>query len=257
MQGLERDGVFFDAGRWPLDAGRSTLVFIHGAGGSRRLWHEQVDALAGRVNTVALDLPGHGRSRGPGSSRVEEYARAVLGLLEAIAVPKPIPCGLSMGGAVAQTLLLDQAQRFPAGILVSTGARLKVLPLILETVRTNYPEYVNSFRTFAASDKTPPERLQTLIEDAARCDPRVVHGDFLACDAFDVMDRLAGIQAPVLVVTAEEDRLTPPKYGAFLAERIRGAVRTQLAGAGHVVPLERPEEFNRAVLDFLDKRGLS
>jgi len=256
MRELEKDGVAFISGRWPLDPARNTLVFIHGAGGSSVLWRAQVESLAERVNTVALDLPGHGASKGPGRDRVPDYARVVLEFLDAIGAPGPIPCGLSMGGAIAQQLLLDHVRRFPAGILVSTGARLKVMPLILETIRSNYPEYVNSFRAFAASARTPPERLQALLEDAARCDPQVAYGDFLACDAFDVADRLPGIGVPVLVVTASDDKLTPPKYGAFLAGAIRTAEPAHIEDAGHVVPAEKPEELHRAVLGFLDRHGL-
>ena len=55
-------GVGFIAGRWPLDTEKSTIVFIHGSGGTGRLWLAQVKDLAERVNTVALDLPGRGRS---------------------------------------------------------------------------------------------------------------------------------------------------------------------------------------------------
>ena len=256
MQKLENRGISFVAGRWPLDPHRNTLVFIHGASGSSLLWRAQVDALGNRVNTVAVDLPGHGGSPGPGRERVSDYARDVLGFIDAAKVPGPIPCGLSMGGAIAQQLLLDHPALFPAGILVSTGARLRVMPQIMETILSDYDGYVKSFGAFAASEKTPPERLQALIEDTARCRPEIALGDFKACDAFDVIVRLGEIAAPVLVVTAEDDKLTPPKYGKLLTEKIRGAEREHLLEAGHVLPVEQPEEFNRAVVAFLDRRGL-
>ena len=70
-------GIAFCANPWPPVAHRPTLVFIHGSGGSRVLWHPQVEGLARRVNTVALDLPGHGASDGNGRDRVEDYARDV------------------------------------------------------------------------------------------------------------------------------------------------------------------------------------
>ena len=66
----ERDGIGFAAGRWPLDQDRPTLVFIHGSGGSHALWQGQVDAMLAVANTIAVDLPGHGASRGPGCDRV-------------------------------------------------------------------------------------------------------------------------------------------------------------------------------------------
>lgn len=251
MEAYESEGIGFVAGKWPLDPAQSTLVFIHGASGSSLLWNGQVDSLSAYVNTVALDLPGHGRSRGAGMDRIEDYADAVLAFARRVRIPGVIPCGLSMGGAVALQLLLDHGDECKAGILISTGARLKVMPLILDTIENDYAEYVRSFKMFAASEKTDPARIQPLVNDTARCLPEVALGDFRACNKFDVIDRLSMIEVPVLVITAEDDKLTPPKYGAFLMENVRGARQEHLLEAGHLVPVERPDEVNRAILAFL------
>ena len=256
MKELESEGIGYVAGQWPLDPERSTLVFLHGAGGTSILWKEQVDALAGRVNTVALDLPGRGRSRGNGRNRIEDYADVVSEFLLRIEAPGVIPCGLSMGGAITLQLLLDHPGRFRAGILVSTGARLRVMPLILDTIRNNYDEFIKSLEVFGASEKTDPARLKPLIEEAATCRPEIALGDFLACDSFDVMDRLERIHVPVLVVTGEEDKLTPTKYGVLLEERIQGAQREHVRDVGHLAPVERPDEVNRVLSLFLDRAGL-
>jgi len=64
--------VAFTCGRWPFDPERSTLIFIHGAGESSLLWNAQVEGLTDRVNTVALDLPGHGRSHGSARQTVQD-----------------------------------------------------------------------------------------------------------------------------------------------------------------------------------------
>jgi pimeloyl-ACP methyl ester carboxylesterase len=244
------------AGRWPLDPARSTIVFIHGAGGTSVLWHSQVEALAERVNTVAVDLPGHGRSSGSGKRKVEDYTRAVIEFLDRIGAPGLIPCGLSMGGAVAQQLLLDRQDRFRAGILVSTGARLKVMPAILETIEKDYGVFIQMLGTYAVSEKTDPELLRPLIEEIARCKPETALGDFRACNAFNVMERLPSIQVPVLVVTAADDKLTPPKYGDSLEKGIPNAHRVHIEDAGHLVPMEKPDEVNKAILAFLDQNGL-
>ena len=72
MHGSTVNGIAFSAGRWPLDRDLPTIVFIHGSGGSSVLWHAQVEKLADRMNTIALDLPGHGRSGGGGKDRIED-----------------------------------------------------------------------------------------------------------------------------------------------------------------------------------------
>ncbi len=252
MNHREASGIAFVSSGWPLDRARPTMIFIHGAGGSHVLWQAQLEGLAGAVNAVAIDLPGHGESPGDGMDTIEGYARAVADFIRTIEAPRPIPCGLSMGGAITQQLLLDHPDVCRAAVLISTGARLRVMPLILKTVEENFSGYVDSFLAFAASEKTDPERLRPISEATAECRPHVVLGDFKACDAFDVMERLPSIEVPVLVITAEEDKLTPPKYGIFLAEKITTASRVHIRDAGHLSPAERPAEVNQALLDFLD-----
>lgn len=252
----EAKGIAYVASGWPLDRARPTLIFLHGAGGSHVLWQGQIDGLAERVNAVALDLPGHGESQGDGMETIEGYARAVAEFTRALDAPKPIPCGLSMGGAIAQQLLLDYADSYRAGILIGTGARLRVMPVILKTLEENYGAYVDSFLNFAASEKTDPERLRPIAEATAGTRPQVALRDFRACDAFDVMERLPSIEVPVLVITSEDDKLTPAKYGIFLEEKIPGASRVHIRDAGHLAPAERPEEVNRAILGFLAREGL-
>jgi pimeloyl-ACP methyl ester carboxylesterase len=162
-----------------------------------------------------------------------------------------IPCGLSIGGAIALQMLLDYPDRLQAGILVSTGARLKVMPQIFETIENDYDQFVAMSRMFAASPKTPAARLDPLLEATARCSPRVTAGDFRACDRFDVMVRLGEITHPVLIISADEDQLTPPKYSDYMEANIAGAVRCRIQEAGHVVPVEKPEAVNQAIRGFL------
>jgi pimeloyl-ACP methyl ester carboxylesterase len=246
----------FICGQWPLDPRRSTLVFIHGAGESSRLWHAQVEGLKSRANTVALDLPGHGRSGGAARRRVEDYAAVTVDFITAIAAPSPIPCGLSMGGAITQQLLLDHSAHVRGGIIISSGARLRVLPSLFEMIDAGMPAYVEMIDRLGFSEKTPPSVKKPFLEDSLNARPEVAHGDFTACDGFDVMQRLGAIQAPVLIITAEDDRLTPSKYGEFLEMNIPKAVRAHILDAGHFVPIEKPLDVNAAIIRFLDAHKL-
>ncbi len=241
----------FIAGRWPLDSGLPTVVFIHGSGGSSVLWREQVEALAGEMNTVALDLPGHGASGGKGMDTVAGYSAAVEEFIASLHAPRPVPCGLSLGGAVVLQLLLEKPGKYEAAILINTGARLRVLPLIFETIERDYPAYIAGSKTMSVSPKTDSARIEPLLESMATCPPEVALGDFRACDAFDVMERLGEISVPVLVLTASDDRLTPVKYGKYLAEHMPKARLVHIEDAGHLSPMEKPEEVAKAILDFV------
>jgi pimeloyl-ACP methyl ester carboxylesterase len=247
----ERDGIGFAAGRWPLDQDRPTLVFIHGSGGSHALWQGQVDAMLAVANTIAVDLPGHGASRGPGCDRVSHYADAVAGLMEDLQMPRPVPCGLSIGGAIVLQLLLDRPALLAGGVLIGTGARLRVLPDIIEAVETDYAHFIDMLGQFGASEKTDPARLTPIMHATASCAPAVTAGDFRACDRFDVMDRLDRIDTPVLVLCGSDDRLTPPKYSAYLEHHIRGSRQVTIPDAGHLVPIEQPVAVNRELTAFI------
>lgn len=250
------NGIAFAAGSWPLQPDRSTIVFIHGSGQSRLLWQYQIKELADRVNTVAIDLPGHGQSDGDGMRTVSEYTFAVKRFVQELPVPGAIPCGLSIGGAIAQQLLIDFPEICRAGMLVCTGARLRVHPVILETIQKDYDAFVASVGDMGVSKKTARDSVQPLIADGGKCPAEVTLGDFLACDAFDAMEQLPSITLPVLVVTAEEDQLTPKKYGDYLHEAILNSRRGHILDAGHLAPWEQPLSFNSAVRDFLDAENL-
>jgi len=248
--------VAFTCGRWPFDPKRSTLIFIHGAGESSLLWNAQVEGLTDRVNTVALDLPGHGRSHGSARQTVQDYASAVVDFITAVAAAGPIPCGLSMGGAITQQILLDHAAQFRAGIVVSSGAKLRVLPSLFDMIDTDMRAYVDMIDRLGFSEKTPASVKQPFLKDSLKASPQTAHGDFKACDEFDVMQRLGAIQVPVLVISAEDDTLTPPKYGEFLERHIPITIRAHIRDAGHFVPIEKPLEVNAAIIRFLDAYAL-
>lgn len=257
MENKFEAGLAFSVNTWPLNVQKSTLVFIHGSGGSNILWDNQVKTFGDRANILALDLPGHGRSSGTSSNSVPEYTEAVMAFLNALKVPNPIPAGLSLGGAITLQLLLDYPDRFPAGVLICTGAKLKVLPAIFENIQSDFAAFSAGSIQMATSRKTDPALLQPLLDSNLKSPPQVALGDFQACDRFDVRERLAEIKVPVLVVTGEDDLLTPPKYGIYLTDKISGATRTHIMDAGHLLPLEKPEELNQALRAFLDEKGLA
>jgi pimeloyl-ACP methyl ester carboxylesterase len=154
MEQREISGFGFIVGRWPLDQDKSTVVFIHGSGGTGHFWKAQVEGLVERVNTVALDLPGHGRGGKDGKDTIADYSRAVLEFIDALNAPKAILCGLSLGGAIVQQLLLDFAERFGAGILIGTGAKLTVLPALFAAIEKDYTGFVEMLCKFASSENT-------------------------------------------------------------------------------------------------------
>jgi len=251
MHNKKINDIEFSAGSWPLPPELETIVFIHGSGGTNVLWDSQVEALSDQMNTVALNLPGHGNSSGNGMDSIGEYAKSVSNFIEGLKIARPVVCGLSIGGAIVLQLLIDGPEKYKAGIVVNAGAKLKVMPLIFEMIEKDYSGFVNGMYTFGVSPNTDPSRLKPLADSMMACPPDVTRNDFTACDGFDVMDQLNKIKAPVLVMTASDDQLTPVKYGRFLADGIESASMANIADAGHLSPVEQPDDVSNAIRDFL------
>lgn len=231
--------------------GGVTLVLVHGSGGSTAVWRPQLDGLADVARVVAVDLPGHGRSTGHGIGSIDEAATVVRRLVDALGRAPVVIGGHSMGGAVAQHFALSSPDRTAGVVLVGTGARLRVMPKIFELIDADYPAAVRFVADVAVAPNAA-DAVRTAVHDQTlRTPARVLAGDFAACNVFDVMERLADIHAPTLVVCGAEDQLTPPKYAEFLRAHIAGAELAVIPGAGHYVQLERPAEVTRAIAGFL------
>lgn len=236
-------------------AGSPAVCLVHGSGGSREAWTHQLAGLADIARVVAVDLPGHGGSGGTVPRRIEDAAAVVAAFLDALGIARVVIGGHSMGGAIAQQFALSYRDRVEGLILVGTGARLRVLPQMLELLASDYPKGIDLLMSLAVGANAPAALRASLHRATADNAPGVVLGDLQACDRFDVMSRLSALDVPALVICGEEDQLTPPKYARFLGERIAGASVTVIPGAGHYVQMEKPDETTRAIREFLTRLG--
>ena len=222
------------------------VIWVHGSGGSHQVWGYALRSLDS-ATSYAVDLPGHGRSGGTGRSSISNYAAFVIGFMEALGLSKAVIGGHSMGGAIAQQMALDYPQHISGLFLVGTGARLRILPAILEGTLSSFEQTVELICGYAYSLRAPRELVRQGQSQMLQLSPQTVHGDLLACNAFDVMDRLGEIHCPTLIICGTDDALTPVKYSSFLAERIEGARLGIVAGAGHMVMLENPDRVAQAI----------
>jgi pimeloyl-ACP methyl ester carboxylesterase len=236
-------------GREAFDPALPSLLMIHGSGGNKDAWRAQFGGLKG-INAAAIDLPGHTDSAGPAMDNVEDYASWVSQFIASGPI-RPVLMGHSLGGAVAQMVALTNPALIKGLILVGTGSRLKVLPAILEGLLKDPEATFKTIVQFAYDDNADPQFLKLGFEEMVKRPPEVYYGDFSACDAFDVSDRLSEIKLPTLMIVGAGDKLTPPKYSEFLAKGIAGSQVKVIPDAGHMVALEQPQAFNHAVMEFM------
>ncbi len=233
--------------------GSETILFIHGAGGGQYSWSYQKGYFEKKFNPFIIELPGHGESGGAGEEDIARYAEHVEVFLRALALQKTFLVGHSMGGAIVQTLALSHPEMIKGIVLVGTGARLKVLPMILNTIRDDFEETIRKLTQFAYSRKALPMLVERGIADMLRSRPEVLYRDYLACDRFDLMSEIEKIVLPTLILCGEEDQLTPVKYSQVLQSRIKGSKMEILPEAGHMVMMEAAQAFNEKIERFIEE----
>jgi len=231
---------------------RRTLVFIHGSGGDHTTWIQQYTPLKGVFNIAALDLPGHGRSEGPGEQEVTAYVEWVKKTLDALEIVKPVLIGHSLGAAICLSFVIRYATAAAAVVPVGGGLRMPVNPMILEGLKQDPAAVIGLAAKFSVA-KQNRERLSDLIlQSLSLVDPGILHGDFSACNGLDITEAVAAIRIPALVLCGAEDKMTPPSLSQAIRDGIPGARLALIGGAGHFVMLENPEAFNEALTAFVD-----
>ncbi|MHB9096433.1 MAG: alpha/beta fold hydrolase [Syntrophales bacterium] len=237
-------------GGFPPD--RKTLVFIHGSGGDHTNWIQQYTPLKNAFNIAAIDLPGHGRSEGPGEQEVTAYGEWVKKILDGLGIIKPVMIGHSLGAAICLSFVIRYRDSAAAVVPVGGGAKMPVNPIILEGLKQEPAAIIGLAAKFSVA-KANRERFGGLItESLSRVNPEIIHGDFSACNGLDITEAIAGIGIPALVLCGAEDKMTPPSFSVFIRDHLPGARLALIEEAGHFVMLENPDAFNAALTEFLN-----
>ncbi|MEO9170271.1 MAG: alpha/beta fold hydrolase [Candidatus Baltobacteraceae bacterium] len=222
-----------------------TLVFVHGSGCTGEVFAAQSAAFPG---SFAMTVAGHTTPGAPAS--ISEMADDVVTQCEARGIRNAILVGNSMGGAIALELAIRRYEAVRAVVLIGSGAKLRVAPAIFEAIERDFPSAAHMLAGYCFSrsrkDLIEPAAAGILAVGAAQ-----TARDFHACDAFDVTERLERIEVPLLVLTGENDVMTPPRLGAFVADRVPGASARIVSGAGHLAMVECPDDTNEALRAFV------
>ncbi len=228
------------------------LLLIHGAGGSHLDWPVELRQLPNTAVT-SLDLPGHGRSTPPGHNSIEAYADIVQTFIKKLRLNNVVVAGHSMGGAIAQALALRNLAQLSGLVLVGTGARLPVSPVILEKVRDEkeFETAVSLISRYAWRKESDPTLRKKSYTAMLKTDSNILYGDFLACNQFDSREQLRKIRLPTLIISATKDKMMPTKFGQHLAEQIPNAEYKIIEDSGHFIQLEQSNTVSNLITDFL------
>jgi len=226
-----------------------TVVLCGSLGSTSAIWDVQGPALGGR-RVVCVEHPGHDGAPATDLQTVADLARRVLARVDD---PRFSFVGLSLGGAVGMQLALSSPRRLDRLVLACTSARFgepedweaRAALVRLQGLEAIVDAVLGRWFTpaFGRSGEFREMFLSTDRESYARC-----------CEVisrWDARTELAGIEAPTLVVSGEEDPSTPPEHGELIARLIPDARFEPISRAAHLANVERPDEFNRLLEEFL------
>lgn len=234
------------------DRAGPTVLAVHGSGATRTVWKAQRARLESTV--VAVDLAGHGASDAvtadPGPALLEAYVDDVAATARATGAD--VLMGHSLGGAVILQTVLDRSVDLDGAIVIGCGARLPVSDQLLTWLEEDFDrviEFLNGpDRLFHDPSEPLRTRSRTLLEEVGRA---VTRRDFQTCATYDVRDRLAELDLPILALVGAHDQLTPTP---LLEELVTGLPTAELIGvpaAAHLAMVERPTPVNDAITAFL------
>ena len=251
-----------------LEAGSGRpLVLLHPFPLNAGYWAPQLAAAPAGWRVLAPDFRGFG-TQGAGdapASSLDDYARDVLTMLDKRAIERAVVGGVSMGGYVALAIARMAPARVSALVLANTrmdadppanrASRLAMLDLIAREgaagLARDMPKLLG-----ATTERERPEvkaRLRAGIAEAAAAGlAAAVRAIMTRPDATPVASAFAG---PALVVSGDEDELTPPALQRDMQAAMRNARLEVISGAGHLASLERPEAFNLILQRFLHTLG--
>ncbi len=242
------------------------LLLIHGFPLSSELYKPQRAALANQYRVITPDLRAMGRSDVPtnGVYSMDMYADDLVGLLDHLGISMITVAGLSMGGYIVFALVRRHPERIKGMILIDTKAGADT-----EEGRANRRKMAEQARTEGAAavadvmlpkmltERTRREQpeLAAFVRDMMAATP--VEGMVGALDALanrpDSTPTLAQIKVPTLVLVGSEDTLTPPSEAEKIKAGIEGSQLVVIEGAAHAANMERPEEVNQALQEFLGR----
>ncbi|HEY5159281.1 MAG TPA: alpha/beta fold hydrolase [Anaerolineales bacterium] len=249
----------------PNPQGHPAVLLLHGLGVNASSWTLQLPALtAAGFRPIAPDAPGFGASPYDGRGwTICRVAAEMAGLIQELGSGPAHVVGLSMGGIIAQQFALDTPALTRKLVLVSTFAIL--LPdslngwlyflqrfILVNTLGLSAQARAVAWRIFPDPDNATLRGM--LVETISHADPRAYRRAMTALGLFNSVKRLGEIKAPTLVMTGKDDTTVSPDRQHLLVNGIPDARQVLIPDAGHAVPVDQSEIFNRELLEFLGEK---
>jgi pimeloyl-ACP methyl ester carboxylesterase len=238
-----------------FDKDKQSLVFIHGSGGNHSIWSHQYGRLHKYFNIAAVNLPGHGHSGGDGEKDVRRYCEWIKKLLEVLDLKKPVLVGHSLGLAISLRFAISHPGEIAGIVCIGGGMKMPVNSFFLDFLQTNPPdvpaEIIDLICKYSLAKENRDKFSAPLRKSISLSKADILYGDLFACNELDLTQETSKIRVPALIVCGAEDKMTPPDLSRALAAAISKAKLEIIEGAGHMVMIEKPVEFNNTLEKFV------
>lgn len=240
------------------------LVLVEGLGYATWMWWRQLPSFSNAFKVITFDNRGAGQTDKPDEEySVKLMADDLAGLLRMLGINRAHILGVSLGGFIAQQFALDYpgmvdrlilwstAFGGPNMIPMSAATAQKILnpqgPTLEDKMRFNLTTAV------AAETMQHTEIVDTIVARMMENlqPPHAYRRQMMAGALFNAESRISQIQAPTLIMAGSDDEVVPPGNAQLLGERIPGSMVRIIDKTGHLFFIEKPDEANQAVLDFL------
>ena len=239
------------------------LLLIHGLGSGARDWEMQVPFLSQNFQVVTVDVRGHGQSdKPPGPYSIPLFAADTIELIRSLDIAPVHIIGISMGGMIAFQVAVDAPEMVKSLVIVNSGPEF-VLRSPRDILRGLQRLFIVrlfgmrkmgealSKRLFPKEEQREMRRL--FVERWAENDRQAYINSMRAIVGWSVADRLGEIDCPTLVIAADQDYTSVSLKEAYIA-KIPQAELVVIADSRHATPVEHPEKFNKALMEFLSKQ---
>ncbi len=241
------------------------LLLVHGFPLDHTMWTGQIEGLGDLCRVIAPDLRGFGKSSATqGKVTMAQMADDLAALLDGLKIDQPVVfCGLSMGGYVAWEFFRRHRNRLRALLLCDTRAACDT-PEVAQGRRATAAKVLAEGPQVVADSMMPklfgkatlagkPELAMATRKVMLGTSPQGIAAAALGmAERFDATSLLPHIDCPSLVVVGQEDAISTVKEMQGIARAIPNARLVEIAGAGHMSPLEAPEAVNTAIRGFLE-----
>lgn len=254
---VDGQSTYAYTGARTLDPSLPTVVFVHGAGLDHTVWILQSRWFAHHgYNAIAVDLPGHGRSRGTPPPSVEAMGEWLLQCMDALDVERAAVAGHSMGSLVTLHCAGTAPERVWFSALLGIAVPMPVSEELLDAARSRPADayqmitlWGHGFSAQMGGNQAPGMWMTAsgirLLERGA---PGVLANDLSACNAYQTgLESARRVACPTLVLLGRQDIMASPRAAGPLMEALTDARRVELEPCGHMMMSERPD----AVLDAL------